>query len=203
MDAIKSFGNWKNNAELIRDCANLGYLQDEWAICDLTYGLGRFWTEWKPKKLHASDLDPTRSPIGYSIDATDTPYPNTTFDAVVIDGPYKLNGTSTGKGVSSSDEDYGVERYERWQDRMQLIMEMMTEGHRILKPKGFMLVKSMDQVCSGKKRWQSIEFANHGIGLGMELVDQLYMPSYRAQPKGRRQLTSRINFSQMQVFRKR
>lgn len=45
-------GTWANNAELIRDAVvPLGYLRDEWRTLDPIYGLGRFWTLWRPRSL--------------------------------------------------------------------------------------------------------------------------------------------------------
>lgn len=39
-----AIGGWANNAELIADCARLGYLRSDWLTLDPTYGNGRFWT---------------------------------------------------------------------------------------------------------------------------------------------------------------
>jgi hypothetical protein len=80
----------RSNAELVRDCARLGYLTRSMHVLDPTYGrAGGFWRLWRPDHLVACDLDPTISPIGFSVDFTDLPWP-CTFDAVALDGPYKL-----------------------------------------------------------------------------------------------------------------
>lgn len=34
---------WKTNADLIVDCARLGYLRKEWITLDPTYGRGLWW----------------------------------------------------------------------------------------------------------------------------------------------------------------
>ena len=179
MNAILAAGPWRNNAEMIADCARLGYLHEDWITLDPTYGLGRFWTVWRPRTLYASDLDVSKSPCGYPVDFTRTLYPDRSIDAVVFDPPYKLNGTSTGTGGATCDEDYGVASYCRWQDRHQLIRDGITECARVLRFGGYLLVKCQDQVSSGQVRWQTREFSTHAETLGCRLVDMLHLSSYR------------------------
>lgn len=207
---------YRNNAEVIAyGCVPLGILKTTDVIADITYGLGNFWSLWMPEhglagadsykgKLLGSDIDPAKSPTWrVSVDGTATGYADNFFDAVVIDGPYKLNGTSGGGGPASSDAAYGVHVPSKWQDRHQLIMDMMAEGHRILKPGGVMLVKMQDQVCSQKLRMQTYIFAKHAIEeLGMELTNRFQLEGFRAQPEGRRQATERSNYSTLHVYRK-
>lgn len=196
----------RTNAELIEQCAELGYLRAEWLTLDPTWGSGKFWTKWRPDWIVGSDLDPALSPIGVSRDFRDLPYRTdgqSGIEAVVLDPPYKLNGTSTGKGPATSDESYGVHGPNvSWQDRHELIRDGISECVRVLKPKGMLLVKVQDQVCSGAKRWQTREFADHAESLGCRLVDMLHLPGGRKQPEGRRQVHSRQNYSTMLILRK-
>lgn len=200
--AVLTFTTASNNAELILQCKELGYLHDDWAIIDPTYGLGKFWTLWCPRHLIATDLDPTKNPSRFPpVDFTAMPYGTGIVPAVVFDPPYKLNGTSTGKGASASDANYGVDgKYVRWQDRHQLIRDGITECLRVTND--YLLVKCQDQVCSGKKRWQTREFAAHAEDHGAELVDMLHLGGYRKQPEGRRQVHSQQNYSTMLILRK-
>ncbi len=194
-------GTWANNAELIRDAVvPLGYLRADWRTLDPTYGLGRFWTLWRPP-LVGCDLDPAKSPIGRSVDFRHLPWDSDWFDAVVFDPPYKLNGTSTGKGAAASDVDYGVDRWMGVAERHQLITDGITECTRVLRPGGTLLVKCQDQVNGGKVRWQTRIFADHAESLGHRLVDRFDLASYREQPAGRRQQHARRNTSALLVFR--
>jgi hypothetical protein len=190
----------KNNAELIVECRRLGYLDDDMSVLDPTYGLGRFWTAWRPKYLTAHDLDPERAPHG-PMDFTDMArYRDGLFFGVVFDPPYKLNGTG---GSHASDAAYGVAiKGVRWQDRHQMIRDGITECARVLALEGTLLIKCQDQVCSGAVRWQTREFAAHAESVGCELVDMLHLQSYRAQPEGRRQVHARRNYSTLLVHRK-
>jgi hypothetical protein len=203
IEPVTAFTSAHNNAELIVQCRRLGYLRDEWLTLDPTYGHGKFWTLWRPRCFIGSDIKLDKSPVGRSVDFTALRYQDATFDAVVFDPPYKLNGTSTGKGPAASDEGYGVDgAYVRWQGRHDLIRRGITECVRVLKPNGMLLVKCQDQVCSGQKRWQTREFAAHAESLGCRLVDMLHLPGGRKQPPGRRQLHALQNFSTMLVLQK-
>lgn len=191
----------KTNSELIEQIANhpLGYLRDEWTTLDATWGLGNFWDHWKPRHLIGSDLDPDKSPIGRSVDFRygKSGFDSDAFDVVVIDPPYKLNGTSTGEGPSASDSNYGVAEYASRSDREGLQFEMLAEAARVVRPArrpisgtrrthlvgGYVLCKGQSMVNGGRMQWTTRHLANFGEDkLGMRLVDELHLKSYRAQP---------------------
>lgn len=195
---VMAINQWRSNAELIEDCARLGYLRREWVTLDPTFGHGTFWKNWCPETLVACDLDPAKSPIGHAVDFTALSYwPDGFFDAVVFDPPYKLNGTPD----DTVDKRYGVHTPTRWQDRMELIEDGIDECSRVL-GEGYFLLKCQDQVCSGKVRWQTRVFADRARVNGLGLVDRFDFVSYRAQPAGRRQVHARRNASTLLVFRR-
>lgn len=184
---------WTTNADLIADIARLGYLHWEDRVLDPTWGAGGWWTVWHPRDLYRHDL------TFDGIDFRHLPEPDRAFEAVAFDPPYKLNGTAT----PEVDDRYGVGTYASWQDRHTLIRDGITEMARVVKPKGIVLLKCMDQVCAGKKRWQTIEFPNHAATVGLELIDRLDKLGGRSQPEGRRQVHAHQNMSTMLIFRKR
>ena len=200
MPDILAIGTRRNNAELIEDLVALGYIDLDGLILDPTYGLGRWWNLVKPKNLVACDIDPEKSPIGYSVDFRSTPWEDNTFDSVLFDPPYKLNGTSQGFG---NDESYGVgnTRYISIEDRHDLIKAGMRELTRVTSR--VLVVKCQDQVSSGKVQWQTRVFADYGEQLGLTLVDSLHVLGYRQQPPGRSQHHARRDYSTALVFKKR
>ena len=187
---ILSATKWDNNSDLIRDCWRLGYIGDR--VLDPTFGLGNWWKSYQPRHLITGDLH-TRANI--KLDFTALPFADQTFDTVAYDGPYKLNGTPT----ESADKPYGVHKYTRWQDRLGLLIRGQVECARVVKKGGFLLTKCMDQVVSGKVRFQSDILTNV---CPLEKVDELlFLTNPREQPHTR-QVHSRRNYSHLLVFQR-
>lgn len=209
-DPILAFAGRKRNDELIVALHELGWLRDDDRVLDPTHGKGRFWKLWSPADLTRTDIVARLSPDTKGrkgLDATKLhEHFDQEFDVVVIDGPYKLNGTPDGGGPADSDEDYGVHVPARWQDRYTLLEDMLRSGVKVLKPKARgqrkprLLFKCQDQVVSGQKRFQSVDFAVLGRELGLRLADTLYVEGHRAQPAGRTQKHAQQDFSVMLVF---
>lgn len=191
---ITAIGTWRDNAALIADVARLGYLDGH--VLDTTHGLGRFWTTWQPERLTAVDLDPTKSPsMPAGVDFTALPFADNSFDTAVIDPPYRFTGTAD----QPFDGAYGLKAAIRWQDRMQLILDGVTECCRV--SRGYVLAKVQAQVVSGKVRWQDIEVARTAEALGWRLVDRFdLVTAARPQPTGRRQVHARRNHSTLLVL---
>jgi hypothetical protein len=196
---------WATNADLIVDVASMGYISGR--VLDCTYGLGNFWSKWRPEDLTACDLTLAKSPIGYSVDFRKMPFPDESFDVVVFDPPYRLMGTPASKvGDSKMEADfesaYGIDKYMAWKDRYQMIYDGIAECARVLRRKGFLLVKCQNQVTSGQKRWQDLDFTNEATRYGLRLVDQfLMLTDPRPQPEGRRTVHTRQNYSTLLVLR--
>jgi hypothetical protein len=190
---------WATNAELIaHGVVPLGHLRASWTTLDPTWGLGTWWKLWRPDVLVGSDLDPTKSPTGTSVDFTALPHADRSVDVVAFDPPYKLNGTAT----DEVDDRYGVAGdYVTWQERHDLICRGITEAARVARHR--LLLKCQDQVCSGAKRWQTREFADHAETVGLRLADRLDMLTRpRPQPAGRRQVHALQAYSTLLIFRR-
>lgn len=201
MGEVLAVGEWKNNAELIEALFDIGYLDDEQAVCDPTFGYGRFWNLRTPKGLVASDLDPAKTPHPLGpLDATNLPYPDGSFDVVVIDAPYKLNGRPDPE-AGSADESYGVDESATIAERHGLMASMLVEATRIVKQDGVILFKCMAQVSSGKVWFQPMIFSDLGRHLGLRLRDKFTIVTRpRPQPEGRGQKHARNNCSELLVF---
>lgn len=195
---VASIDKWPTNGHLIAACARLGYLRKEWWTLDPTWGAGTFWKVWRPIELVGSDLIPAKSPSGQSVDFRCLPYPSRSFDAVVFDPPYKLNGTDQGEG-----ERYGVAGpvTVKWQDRIGEMAQGVIECARVL-GKGYLLVKCQDQVCSGKVRWQTDVVKDAAAMVGLGCVDRFDYLGGRPQDEDRGQKHARHNSSQLLVFKR-
>ena len=173
---VMAIGEWKNNAEMIAAVATLGYLNGR--VLDCTYGKGNFWTVFQPEELVGCDINPAKSPIGYPVDFTTMAFANGVFDSVVIDPPYKLNGSPTGR----SDHAYGVDVAASREGRLGLARAGVTECVRCLRDGGYLLIKVQDQVNGGRVRWQTRDMTEHAEKEGCDLVDSFLFRSYRPQP---------------------
>lgn len=202
MTEIRASGHDRTtNALLMADCHTLGYLPEP--VLDLTYGLGKFWTEYRPERLVTNDLhtdaathriDWTR-PIAAEFVLMLTAIID--WGAVVFDPPYKLNG----KPDPDVDRRYGVDQMVSAHDRWEAIKAGLDTAFS-LAPR-YVLVKLQDQVNAGRKTWQTYAAHGHVIlehGEDYRLVDQLHVRSYRAQPPGRRQLHARQDYSTLMVW---
>jgi hypothetical protein len=189
--AVRATGN---NADLIADTFRLGYLTDEMAILDPTYGMGVFWKKHRPPYLVGTDIDPTKSPggrwpgsswgAGQPLDFTAMHiFVDGTFDAVVFDPDYKLQGTSSNAGPASSNGRYGMDRdYRSVEEQYGNIGKGLTECVRVTRPGGMVLVKYMSQVVSGDIHWMEIDIPLAMDKLGCTYIDDLRLLGYRKQP---------------------
>lgn len=191
---VQAIGTWQNNAELIADASALGYLDGR--VLDATYGLGRFWTKWQPAELVGCDADPAKAP-DVAADFTRLPFRDRSFDSVVYDPPYRLNGTPD----QAFDAGYGISDYRRWQDRMDLIVRGVTSCARVADR--YLLVKCQDQVCSGQVRWQTDDVTETAVAAGFRKRDRFdLVTAQRPQPSGRSQKHARRNHSTLLIFQR-
>lgn len=199
---VRAFGERTTNAQLMLDCHRLGYIREEDAVLDPTYGLGRFWKDWKPPYLIGTDIDEKRTMPGLTpMDFTRLRCGDQAFDVVVFDPPYKLNGTPNKGGPANSDDDYGVGESANWKARMSLCRRGLRECARVANR--MLLVKCQDQVCSGKIRWQTFEFTRVAEACGFELIDMLMVQGWRPQPAGRTQRHAARDYSTLLVLQRR
>lgn len=196
-DDILSVGEWKSNADLIADVAALGWIADDMTVLDATYGLGRFWTTYRPPLLIGVDVNPAKCSGGPPCDFRDLPYDDRSVDVVVFDPPYKLNGTPS---LDDFDTAYGIEVPTDWRDRMALIADGAEECARVARK--HLLVKCQDQVVSGKVRWQTDVVTEAVTPQGFRKADRFDYGAGRGrkQPDGRTQRHARHDASQLLVF---
>lgn len=172
-DPVMSYASYRNNSHLLATAADM-WVRPGWTVLDPTYGLGNFYKKWRPPLLVAHDLHHAKAPNG-QVDFRHLPYRCDSFDLVIFDPPFKLNGQPD----PELDERYGVDERQTWRQRMTLCFEGITECARVADK--MLMVKCQDQVVSQHVRWQTFEFTQHAMDLGWDLVDRFDMLRYRSQ----------------------
>lgn len=196
MDDIYAISKYNSNAELILDVHKLGLILETDRVLDATYGNGVWWKRFRPAGLITNDLYEGYPDMRFDFRAP--PFPDETFDVVCYDPPFKLNGTPTAR----VDRPYGVGQPRTRDERLRLIVEGLEGLAPIVKRGGRLMVKGQNQVNGGNVRWQMIDIANRGMGLGFK-VEEILFPQfgYRPQP-GERQVHARQNYSFLIVLKK-
>lgn len=191
--AVKAIDDWSNNAEMIKDVGLVHYRPGE-TVLDTTWGLGNFWSKWAPKLLDGCDYDVKKSPMGISVDVTEMPFSDASYDIVVCDLPYKYAGTAT----PSIDGRYGVAGREPVADTDERMQDGLVECCRVARRQVWF--KCQDQVVSGRLRLQTAPLIVTAAEQGFRVADIALLQSYREQPAGRRQLHLRRNYSTLLIF---
>ena len=167
------------NADLFPDILRL-YLDDGAEILDMTYGTGVFWRQIPDDKytVARNDIDPGRGDTHYDFRALPAAW-NESYDAVILDPPYLYTG---GFRTLRDSIDRGYRNRERARSGIhgvaavhQMYAQAYIEAYRILKKGGFLIVKCMDQVMSGKQTWMHLEMQRLAEILGFKNQDLFVM----------------------------
>ncbi len=190
-----------NNDHLMAEVAKL-YFRPGDRIADVTYGTGRFWRriDLSQFDFHASDLLTVPE---HPYDFRCLPYRSNDFDVHVIDPPYMHHPAKTRRhntDYKNAETTFGYSHV----DIIKLYRDGMTEGYRILKPGGLMLVKCKDEVEAGKQRMSHVEIHDIAVNdLRMEVQDLFVLTQKSPVPYfGRSNQHARKNHSYLWVFRK-
>ncbi len=182
-------------------------------IADVTYGKGVFWRQVDTQRY---DFLPTDLATG--TDCRDLPYEPETIDAVVFDPPYmegffRQNGTTkAGAGTHRAFRDHysnGKEKPRRparkWHAAvLDLYVDGGREAHRVLKPRGTLIVKCQDEVSANRQNLTHVEIINSYAQLGFYCKDLFVVvrPNRPGVSRILRQVHARKNHSYFLVFLK-
>lgn len=198
---IVAANDWPTNAELIVDCVRLGHLRANRLTLDPTFGLGNWWSLWRPERLVTHDK--------YTLDGIDfrhLPHAADEFEQITYDPPYVSVGGRETTGIPDFHERYGLRGAPKGHGRLQrLIDEGLDEMTRVLRPgTGRLLVKCANYVSGGQLRIGTHDTLTHALGLGLVVVDWfVHVGDPRPQPEERGpQQHARQNASTLYVLRK-
>jgi hypothetical protein len=165
----------KTNADIVYECYELGYISEGDAILDPTYGDGKWWTKFAGA-LEAQVFDFVAHDL-YKLDGVDfryLPHISNEWDVVAYDPPYCAKGGRKTSGIQEMDAAYGQDTAPATPAELQkLINDGLSECARVLRPGGYLLVKCMNYISSGKF-WPGEHLTwKHAVDIcGLEQVDQ-------------------------------
>lgn len=168
--------------------------------CDLTTSEGMFYKYGIPRPAHCYD----KYPVDDSVKPLEEAFklPNGSFNSVVIDLPFMVQGSPTLKSVDS----IMLNRFNFFETNEELYQtnaEMITLAYRLLKPKGLLVMKTQDYWKAGKQEWVAHYVINEAYQMGFELLDQfLLIAKTKLLKSAYRQLCARKMHSYFLVFRK-
>jgi len=194
---IESVVATQRNGPLIAAAAVL-WIKDTDKVLDVTYGRGLFWADYRPADLTTHDL---------AIDGVDfrkLPHDNRTFDVVVFDPPYIVQGGRDTSNVQDFMSRYGLVDVPTTVSGLDdLISTGLAEASRVLAPGGRLFVKCCDFVSSGRYVAGRHKVVGWALELGLEQVDEfVHYSGTGPQPKRLRQLHSRRAHSFLCIFQK-
>ncbi|MEM9467774.1 MAG: hypothetical protein AAGA90_20545 [Actinomycetota bacterium] len=147
---------WRNNAEMIADVAELYIDLEHDQVLDPTFGKGNWWTEVRPRHLTASDLLKGDGDTVPRHDFTDLPHRDGSFAVVAFDPPYVSMGGRETSTADHTDDRFGMDTAPDSPDGVRdLIRAGIVEAERVLRRPspgiraGRLLVKCQDYVSSG------------------------------------------------------
>lgn len=194
------------NAELFPEVLRI-YAREGNRILDMTYGQGVFW-----KNVDTSRFDLSRNDINTKKgeiheDFKCTSWRSSLFDIVILDPPYMF-GAGGKDSVMDKQYENGMYRQDLNQKGIKAIVNLYEGGikevHRILKPRGLLMVKCMDLIQGGHQHrihHMLFDIAINNMGM---IDEDLFILVSNGVPimRHKYQLHARKNNSFLWVFRK-
>jgi hypothetical protein len=187
------------NADLIANVVAL-YVEPGQRVLDATYGRGTFWTRCDRNRFSLVTADLAR-PADANCDFRDMPFDDGHFHHAILDPPYMHDGkTVIVRNQYNNQITTGTMGHD---DVIQMYTDGMRECARVLKPSGFIWVKTQDEVCSGCQRLSHVEIILSGHEMGLYVRD-LFVLHQSGRPilQNRRQKHARKNHSFLLLFQK-
>jgi hypothetical protein len=162
----------RTNASLIADVARLGWLQKDYRTLDPTFGLGNWWTTWRPDDLT------TRTRKIDGSDFTAMEFPDDSFEAIGYDPPYVAPGGRKTTGMAAMHSAYGMDDTPPTPDLLQDLIDCgLRECFRVVEPRrkkrgGVVLVKCQNYVWSGRMFLGAHRTMQTALDIGFTVLDE-------------------------------
>lgn len=205
------------NADIFPDILKL-HVPEGSLVADVTWGKGVFWKNVPQNAYRVKGSD-----IATGVDCLDLPYEDKSIDCVVLDPPYMEGfyrqetkhkaGSGTHKSFadaySNGDEKNGDSLNtgaKKWHAAVtDMYFKAGKEAHRVLRPKGILIVKCQDEVSANKQYLTHVEIINEYEKLGYYTKD-LFVVVRTGKPavsRLKQQVHARKNHSYFLVFIKK
>jgi hypothetical protein len=182
------------NGQRVMDLARLGYLPDP--VLDPTIGWeAGMWKKYQPDVLIGSDLFADRhAAVMASFMAL--PFSDNAFASSLFDPPYKFHGGTSGDEMQTR---FGVDRPHTIPEIREFYEVGAVECARVSRE--YVIVKCQDQVCGGKKHWQTIWVHNAMAAVGWRQRDMMHLANWTGlEQQERAQQHIRGNYSTFLIF---
>lgn len=195
---VMAADRWPTNGHLIATMPQLGYLHADWHTLDPTWGRGKWWTIWRPRKLTPHDIRVD------GIDFRALPYPDGHFDAAVYDPPYIAPGGRKTSTTGEFNDRYGITDVPRRPEDLhqELISPGLKEVARVVRPGGLILAKCKDYINGRRYRPATHWLRVDALDLyDLTIVDEFVHITGTGPQSQTTQDHARRNFSNLFVFR--
>lgn len=190
------------NADLFPNILSL-YAKEGNKILDMTWGLGVFWRKVDVSKydLIRNDIDLKRGDIHE--DFRNMLLISNQFNMVILDPPY-ASRSSNKKSFVGSIYNNSKHHLNTVEDMLKFYHDGMIEAYRLLKTKGILCVKCMDEISGGKQQRNHFSIWKDALDIGF-IDEDLFVLLNPKIPimRHNHQDHARKNNSFMWVFRKR
>ena len=154
-------GHIGTNAELFPHIFNM-YVPDGATIADVTYGKGVFWRGIDKQKYDVKESD-----LLTGVDFRNLPYADSSIDVLILDPPYMHGGATVKDSINKCYQNKNTSH----ESVIRLYTGGILEASRVLKKKGRIIVKTQDEIESGKQRHSHIEIITMLELLGFLIID--------------------------------
>ncbi|MCI0561570.1 MAG: site-specific DNA-methyltransferase [Nitrososphaera sp.] len=199
-----------NNAEVFPNILRL-HVAEGSTVADVTYGKGIFWQNVPEGAYNLLATD-----IQTGVDCRSLPYKDESIDCVILDPPYMeglyrrdvehMAGSGTYAAFRNTYSDgYAQSEGPKYHEAvLDLYFSAGREAHRVLKPRGVLIVKCQDEVSANTQRLTHVEIINEYKAIGFYAKDLFIVvrPNKPAMSRVVHQVHARKNHSYFLVFLK-